>query len=165
MRAESPSLSPSDQHPDREPRWVSVDAVAEIEGISWVWSCHLCCAPGGTSVSPGACALAALAHLNGHPVPCVIVEVPAPVPESPPPPPEPAPPMPRDPPAWAATLSKSESLTLRLLASGFTPERIATERVVSVHTVRSQVSAVIRKLGADSALHAVVIAWSSGWMP
>jgi len=62
---------------------------------------------------------------------------------------------------WA--LSDAESDVLKLLMKGHQAEGIAALRVVSVATVRSQIRSVLRKLGVNSQLAAVVLAEHSGW--
>ena len=64
-------------------------------------------------------------------------------------------------PFWA--LSDVEGEVLTLMTRGKHAEEIAAQRVVSVATVRSQIRAVLRKLGVNSQLAAVVLAERAGW--
>ena len=59
-------------------------------------------------------------------------------------------------------LSERESVVLALMAEGLSNAAIAERLVVGVETVRSQVAAVLRKLGARDRTHAVVLAYSRG---
>ena len=60
-------------------------------------------------------------------------------------------------------LSTREQEVLRALVSGEPVERIARGSYVSVATVRTQVRAILRKLGVTSQLEAVALARSCGW--
>ncbi|HEX8510106.1 MAG TPA: response regulator transcription factor [Propionibacteriaceae bacterium] len=59
-------------------------------------------------------------------------------------------------------LSDRESAVLALMAEGLGNAAIAERLVVGVETVRTQVAAVLRKLGARDRTHAVVLAYSLG---
>lgn len=59
-------------------------------------------------------------------------------------------------------LSDREHAVLALMAEGLSNAAIAERLVVGVETVRSQVAAVLRKLGARDRTHAVVLAYSRG---
>jgi len=63
------------------------------------------------------------------------------------------------------TLTPKERLVLSALAQGQRAETIATTSVVSAATVRSQIRSVLAKLGVNSQLEAVALAWSVGWFP
>lgn len=54
---------------------------------------------------------------------------------------------------------------LRLLAAGLTNEQIATELVVSLHTVKEHVTHVLRKLGVGNRTAAVARARGLGLLP
>ena len=62
-------------------------------------------------------------------------------------------------------LTPREKEVLAALMEGKSNETIATEAHVSVLTIRSQVSAVLQKLGVNSKLAAVVKAYTSRWTP
>jgi DNA-binding NarL/FixJ family response regulator len=62
------------------------------------------------------------------------------------------------------TLTPREQQVLRALSAGLTVPRIAQSWVVSEATVRSQVHAVLRKLGVRSQLEAVAAATRAGWL-
>lgn len=62
-----------------------------------------------------------------------------------------------------AALSPRESQVLELLMEGHTVAAIATLRVVSEATVRTQVKSVLAKLGVSSQIAAVSIAHRGGW--
>lgn len=62
-------------------------------------------------------------------------------------------------------LTSREAATLQALVDGLTVEDIASQRTVAVSTVRSQVRAVLRKLGAHSQIEAVAIAARHGLRP
>lgn len=64
-------------------------------------------------------------------------------------------------PFWA--LSDSESEVLAMMAQGKHAEEMARIRVVTVSTVRSQIRSILRKLGVNSQLAAVVLAEHAGW--
>ena len=61
-------------------------------------------------------------------------------------------------------LTPREQQVLRSLAAGHSVAQIATESVVSESTVRSQVRAILTKLGVGSQLEAVTLALRSGWL-
>jgi two-component system, NarL family, nitrate/nitrite response regulator NarL len=62
-----------------------------------------------------------------------------------------------------AELTPREADVLRALVAGRTVEEIAHEAVVSISTVRTQVRAILRKLGVSSQLAAVGLARQAGW--
>lgn len=61
------------------------------------------------------------------------------------------------------TLSRREGEVLRLLMDGMSVNKIAETSFVSVGTVRTQVKAVLRKLGVSSQVAAVALAYKIGW--
>ena len=61
------------------------------------------------------------------------------------------------------TLSSQERAVLQHLMTGLTVREVATLRVVSEATVRTQVKAILRKLRVGSQLSAVALAVSAGW--
>lgn len=61
------------------------------------------------------------------------------------------------------TLTASEEAVLEDLARGRAPDEIARERYVAVSTVRSQIRSILSKLGVNSQLAAVTLAFRSGW--
>lgn len=61
------------------------------------------------------------------------------------------------------TLTASEEAVLADLSHGRTPEEIARDRFVAVSTVRSQIRSILVKLGVNSQLAAVTLAFRSGW--
>jgi len=63
------------------------------------------------------------------------------------------------------TLTPKEQSVLAGLAQGHRAETIAAEAVVSEATVRSQIRSVLAKLGVNSQLEAVALAWTVGWFP
>jgi DNA-binding NarL/FixJ family response regulator len=63
------------------------------------------------------------------------------------------------------TLTPKERAVLAALAQGQRAETIAAAAVVSAATVRSQIRSVLAKLGVNSQLEAVALAWSVGWFP
>jgi DNA-binding NarL/FixJ family response regulator len=60
-------------------------------------------------------------------------------------------------------LSRREGEVLALLAAGTTAEEIASSAFVSLTTVRTQIRAILHKLGVRSQLAAVAIARDAGW--
>ncbi|MEP7193830.1 MAG: response regulator transcription factor [Actinomycetota bacterium] len=62
-------------------------------------------------------------------------------------------------------LTPRERAVLSALAQGQRAEVIAATAVVSEATIRSQIRAVLAKLGVNSQLEAVALAWSVGWFP
>ncbi|MDE3204930.1 MAG: response regulator transcription factor [Acidobacteriota bacterium] len=64
-----------------------------------------------------------------------------------------------------ARLSRREGEVLGYLAEGKSVERIAAESFVSETTVRTQVRAILTKLGVNSQLEAVAAAARAGWRP
>jgi two-component system, NarL family, nitrate/nitrite response regulator NarL len=60
-------------------------------------------------------------------------------------------------------LSVRESEVLEELMAGKAAVEIATESYVSIATIRSQIKAILRKLGVNSQLAAVALAYRSGW--
>jgi two-component system nitrate/nitrite response regulator NarL len=63
------------------------------------------------------------------------------------------------------TLTPRERVVLSALAHGLRAETIAAAAVVSEATVRSQIRSVLAKLGVNSQLEAVALAWTVGWLP
>jgi two-component system nitrate/nitrite response regulator NarL len=63
------------------------------------------------------------------------------------------------------TLTRRERAVLDALAHGQRAESIAAAAVVSEATVRSQIRGVLAKLGVNSQLEAVALAWAVGWFP
>ena len=63
------------------------------------------------------------------------------------------------------TLTPKERAVLAALAQGQRAETIAAAAVVSAATVRSQIRSVLAKLGVNSQLEAVALAWTVGWFP
>lgn len=63
------------------------------------------------------------------------------------------------------TLTPREGAVLEALAQGQRAETIAAAAVLSEATVRSQIRGVLTKLGVNSQLEAVALAWSAGWLP
>jgi DNA-binding NarL/FixJ family response regulator len=63
------------------------------------------------------------------------------------------------------TLTPKERTVLSALAQGQRADTIATAAVVSAATVRSQIRSVLAKLGVNSQLEAVALAWAVGWFP
>ena len=62
-------------------------------------------------------------------------------------------------------LTAREAEVLGLLMQGRTVEQVATEFVVSVATVRTQVRSILTKLGVSSQLVAIARAREAGWVP
>jgi two-component system, NarL family, nitrate/nitrite response regulator NarL len=63
------------------------------------------------------------------------------------------------------TLTKREAVVLAHLVNARSAEEIAAAEFVSMATVRSQIQAVLRKLGVNSQLGAVALANERGWTP
>ncbi len=61
------------------------------------------------------------------------------------------------------SLSRREGEVLCLLMEGHSVAKIAESSFVSIGTVRTQVKAVLRKLGVNSQAAAVALAYRSGW--
>lgn len=61
------------------------------------------------------------------------------------------------------SLSAQERDVLRHLMAGHGVREMALLRVVSEHTVRTQVRAVLTKLDVSSQVEAVAVAWANGW--
>lgn len=61
------------------------------------------------------------------------------------------------------SLSRREGEVLQLLMEGHSVAKIAESSFVSVGTVRTQVKAILRKLGVNSQAAAVALAYRSGW--
>jgi two-component system, NarL family, nitrate/nitrite response regulator NarL len=73
---------------------------------------------------------------------------------------------PRDPVLWPfASLTEREQVVLAELMEGHCAEEIATAGFVSISTVRSQIKAILNKLGVNSQLAAVALARRAGWSP
>jgi two-component system, NarL family, nitrate/nitrite response regulator NarL len=64
-----------------------------------------------------------------------------------------------------ANLTRREQEVLAALLDGLLAERIAQRDVVSLTTVRSQIRAILQKLGVNSQLEAVARARHAGWKP
>jgi DNA-binding NarL/FixJ family response regulator len=62
-------------------------------------------------------------------------------------------------------LSPREGIVLGFLMEGRSVDRIATASFVSSDTVRTQVRAILTKLGVNSQLEAVAMARRAGWSP
>lgn len=60
-------------------------------------------------------------------------------------------------------LTNREAAVLGMLMDGMTVDRIATESYVSAATVRTQVRAILMKMGVNSQLEAVAKAGRAGW--
>jgi DNA-binding NarL/FixJ family response regulator len=60
------------------------------------------------------------------------------------------------------TLTRSEREMLCLLATGWSNRRIADDRLLSLHTVRTRVQNVLVKLGVHTKLEAVAFAFEHG---
>jgi LuxR family maltose regulon positive regulatory protein len=65
----------------------------------------------------------------------------------------------------AAPLTERELVVLRLLPTRLSTREISRELSVSVHTVRSQVQAIYRKLQASNRSEAVALARGLGLLP
>ncbi len=62
-----------------------------------------------------------------------------------------------------ANLTEREQVVLAELMEGHCAEEIATAAFVSISTVRSQIKAILQKLGINSQLAAVALARRAGW--
>ena len=62
------------------------------------------------------------------------------------------------------TLTSREQAVLAGLAQGRRAEIIAAAAFLSEGTVRSQIRSVLAKLGVNSQLEAVALAWTVGWV-
>jgi len=62
-----------------------------------------------------------------------------------------------------AELTERERVVLAELIEGHRAEQIAKDAAVSISTVRSQIKAILQKLGVDSQLAAVALARRAGW--
>ena len=63
-----------------------------------------------------------------------------------------------------AQLTRREAQVLRELATGASPDEVARLSYVSLNTVRSQIRSVLAKLGVNSVVAAVALAYRSGWL-
>jgi DNA-binding NarL/FixJ family response regulator len=63
------------------------------------------------------------------------------------------------------TLTPKEQKVLGALAQGQRVDAIAADAVVSKATVRTQIRCVLSKLGVNSQMEAVALAWTAGWFP
>jgi two-component system, NarL family, nitrate/nitrite response regulator NarL len=61
-------------------------------------------------------------------------------------------------------LTRREAQVLRELSTGANPEEVARISFVSLNTVRSQIRSVLAKLGVNSVVAAVALAYRSGWL-
>lgn len=61
------------------------------------------------------------------------------------------------------TLTPCERDVLRHLTHGVSPKDIAALSFVSIATVRSHVAGILSKLGVESAVGAVALAYRTGW--
>jgi DNA-binding CsgD family transcriptional regulator len=68
----------------------------------------------------------------------------------------------RRPPRRTAGLTEREHQVLAELARGSRTEDMAANLYLSVHTVRTHVKTLLRKLGARTRAHAVAIAYTDG---
>jgi two-component system, NarL family, nitrate/nitrite response regulator NarL len=75
----------------------------------------------------------------------------------------------RDAHRWAApllaSLSPKERLILTFLMSGQSADDISNQEYIAITTVRSHIRSILRKLGVNSQLAAVVLAQKAGWRP
>jgi DNA-binding NarL/FixJ family response regulator len=62
-------------------------------------------------------------------------------------------------------LSPREQQVLVELMHGFTAQQISERHVTSLSTVRSQIHAILQKLGVRSQAQAIVLAYEFGWIP
>ncbi len=62
-------------------------------------------------------------------------------------------------------LSRREQQVLWALMLGYSAREISEQSYVSLPTVRSQIHAVLSKLGVSSQLGAATLAYRSGWRP
>jgi DNA-binding NarL/FixJ family response regulator len=62
-----------------------------------------------------------------------------------------------------AKLTEREQVVLSELMEGHCAEDIAKAAIVSISTVRSQIKAILNKLGVNSQLAAVAMARRAGW--
>jgi two-component system, NarL family, nitrate/nitrite response regulator NarL len=70
----------------------------------------------------------------------------------------------KDPALWRfEDLTEREQVVLAELMDGHCAEEIATAAFVSISTVRSQIKAILNKLGVNSQLAAVALARRAGW--
>lgn len=73
-------------------------------------------------------------------------------------------PLRHDPFALFAILTRREQFVLAELMEGRTADTIARSAFVAVSTVRSQIKAILQKLGVNSQLAAVALARRAGWV-
>jgi len=64
-----------------------------------------------------------------------------------------------------APLTKREAQILGYVADGNTNKQIADILGISEQTIKSHVSAILRKMNANDRAHAVALALRSGWIP
>ena len=64
-----------------------------------------------------------------------------------------------------ATLTKREAQVLGYIADGNTNKQVADTLGISEQTIKSHVSAILRKMNANDRAHAVALALRSGWIP
>ena len=64
-----------------------------------------------------------------------------------------------------AVLSRREAAVLHLMMNGLPAEALAADSFVSLSTVRAQIRSVLTKLGVNSQLAAVAMAYQAGWFP
>jgi DNA-binding NarL/FixJ family response regulator len=65
----------------------------------------------------------------------------------------------------AAPLTHRETQILKYVADGNTNKQIAHVLGISEQTIKSHVSAILRKLNANDRAHAVALAMRNGWIP
>jgi DNA-binding NarL/FixJ family response regulator len=63
-----------------------------------------------------------------------------------------------------SSFTPRESHVLRELCGGAAPEEVAKTSFVSVNTIRSQIRGILAKLGVNTFVAAVALAYRSGWM-